>query len=152
MGTKVCTRCHLEKDISEFGWERLFQKRASQCKQCRVEVRMQYYDENKEKELEYKWKRQLEKREEARIYVVNYLSNHPCVGIDPEGCPYHETDPSVLTFDHVRGIKKMAISQMVNQGYSIKALQEEIDKCEVRCHNCHHRIEKQRRGTKYPGL
>lgn len=67
MGAKVCTRCGLEKDISEFGWERLFQKRASQCKSCRNEVRMQYYDENKEKELEYKWKRQLEKREEARL-------------------------------------------------------------------------------------
>jgi len=143
MGTKICTRCGLEKDISEFGWERLFQKRASQCKYCRNEVRMKYYDENKEKELEYKWKRQLEKREEARLYVFNYLSTHPCVDCG-------ERDPLVLTFDHVRGRKKMAISQMVNQGYSIQALQAEIDKCEVRCHNCHHRIEKKRRGTIYP--
>ena len=32
----------------------------------------------------------------------------------------------------------MSISQMVNQGYSIEALQAEIDKCEVRCLECHH--------------
>jgi DNA-directed RNA polymerase subunit RPC12/RpoP len=46
----------------------------------------------------------------------------------------------------------MVISQMVNQGYSIEALQAEISKCEVRCHNCHHRIEKKRRGTIYPDV
>lgn len=142
MRTKICTGCGVEKDVSEFGWEKLFQKRASQCKSCRKEVHMKYYDENKEKELEYQWKRQLEKREQARLYVFNYLKIHLCVDCG-------EADPIVLTFDHVRGTKKMALSQMVNQGYSITALQTEIDKCEVRCHNCHHRIEKKRRGTVY---
>jgi hypothetical protein len=43
----------------------------------------------------------------------------------------------------------MNISQMVNQGYSIEAMQSEIDKCEVRCGNCHMRKEKQRRGIAY---
>ena len=145
MGTKICTRCGLEKDISEFGWERLFQIRSSQCKTCRNEVRKEYYNENKEIELEYKWKRQLEKRDKAREYVFAYLSIHPCVDCG-------EGDPIVLTFDHIKGIKKMAISQLVNQGYSITALKEEIDKCEVRCHNCHQRVEKKRRGTVYPGV
>ena len=143
MGTRVCTKCGIEKDISEFGWERLFQKRSSQCKSCRNAKRMEYYDENKEKELEYKWKRQLDKREEARTFVYDYLSKHRCVDCQID-------NPMILTFDHVRGKKKMAISQMVNQGYSKEALQAEIDKCEVRCHNCHHLIEKKRRGTKYP--
>jgi hypothetical protein len=77
------------------------------------------------------------------------LRSQPCVGIDPEGCPYRETDPFVLTFHHVRGTKKMDISQMVNQGYSLPAMQEEIEKCIVLCFNCHMRSEKQRRGTKY---
>jgi hypothetical protein len=82
-------------------------------------------------------------------FVTEYLRSQPCVGIDPEGCPYRETDPFVLTFHHVRGTKKMDISQMVNQGYSLPAMQEEIEKCIVLCFNCHMRSEKQRRGTKY---
>jgi hypothetical protein len=103
---------------------------------------MHYYTRNKEKELEYKSGRQVEKREQARHYVFEYLSAHPCVDCG-------QADPTVLTFDHVRGKKKMNISQMVNQGYSLKAIQHEIDICDVRCGNCHMRIEKQRRGTIY---
>lgn len=144
MTTKVCTKCGIEKDINEFGWERRF-KRYAQCKTCRVEKRMEYYEENKEKELTYKWERQVRQREKARLYVFAYLSTHPCVDCG-------EREPLVLTFDHVRVVKKMALSQMLNQGYSIQALQTEIDKCEVRCHNCHHRIEKKPRGTIYPDL
>ena len=77
--------------------------------------------------------------------MFTYLTDHPCVDC-------RETDPLVLTFDHVRGKKKMNISQMVNQGYSIETLQDEIIKCEVRCMNCHMRIEKKRRGPIYPGV
>ena len=52
MTTKICRKCGLEKDINEFGWERRL-KRAARCKTCRVEDRMDYYENNKEKELEY---------------------------------------------------------------------------------------------------
>jgi hypothetical protein len=134
MATKVCTKCGLEKDINEFGWERRF-KRSARCKSCRVEDRMDYYEKNKEKELAYKWDRQIRQREKARAFVQEYLKTHPCVDCG-------QSNPLILTFDHVRGNKKMALSQMVNRGYSITALQAEIDKCEVRCHNCHHLIEK----------
>jgi hypothetical protein len=55
----------------------------------------------------------------------------------------------MLRDNTITGTKKMNISQMVNQGYSIEAIQKEISVCVVRCANCHMRIEKQRRGTKY---
>jgi hypothetical protein len=103
---------------------------------------MDYYRRNKEKELKYKSERQVGKREEARRFVFDYLSSHPCVDCS-------ESDPMVLTFDHVKGNKKMDISQMVNQGYRLGAIETEISKCEVRCANCHMRIEKKRRGTIY---
>jgi hypothetical protein len=77
---------------------------------------MDYYERNKEKELAYKWDRQVKKREEARLYVFTYLSEHPC-----QDCG--ENDPLVLTFDHVRGTKKTNVSQMVNQGYSLRLIQ-----------------------------
>ena len=48
-----------------------------------------------------------------------------------------ESNPLVLDFDHVRGNKKMCISNMVRNSYSIETIQKEIEKCEIRCSNCH---------------
>jgi hypothetical protein len=135
---KVCSKCGQAKDESEYSWNIRGVKRHSACNSCRVSERMDYYRRNKEKELKYKSERQVGKREEARHFVFDYLSSHPCVDCS-------ESDPMVLTFDHVNGNKKMDISQMVNQGYSLEAIENEISKCEVRCANCHMRIEKQRK-------
>jgi hypothetical protein len=135
---KVCTKCGLPKDDSEYSWSIRNIKKHSACNPCRNLERMDYYERNKDKELAYKWDRQLRKREEARQFVDAYKGTHPCVDC---GNP----DPESLTFDHVRGVKKMTIANMVNLGYSIEALQSEIDKCEVRCWTCHMKIEKKRR-------
>ena len=142
MNTKICTKCGEEKGEAEYSWSIKNVKRHSSCKSCRASERMEYYQQNKGKELKYKANRQKKEREVARRFVFEYLTSHPCVDCG-------ESDPLVLTFDHVSGRKKMNISQMVNRGYSLDALQKEIDKCEVRCGNCHLRIEKQRRGTIY---
>jgi hypothetical protein len=111
MTTKICTKCGKEKDVNEFGWERPF-RRDARCKTCRVEDRMDYYERNKEKDLEYKWDRQVAKREEARLFVFNYLAIHPCEGILPDGTRCNQSDPYVLTFHHVRGMKKNNVSQL----------------------------------------
>lgn len=142
MSTRICTKCGLSKDDSEYAWSIRGVKKHSACNSCRAFERKDYYRRNKERELKYKAKRQVAKREEARHFVFAYLRDHPCVDCG-------ESDPMVLTFDHVTGRKKMDISQMVNQGYSFDAIRNEIEKCEVRCANCHMRIEKQRRGTIY---
>ena len=139
---KICTKCGLQKGDTEYSWSIKGIKKHSTCKKCRSEERMDYYKRNKERELKYKSERQLIKREEARTFVFGYLKSHPCVDCG-------ENDPMVLTFDHVRGNKKMNISQMVNQGYSLAVIQKEIEKCEVRCGNCHLKVEKTRRGTIY---
>ena len=143
MTTKPCSKCGEEYDISQYTWSIRGVKRHSKCPKCRSEERIDYYNRHKDEELAYKYERQKDRRDEARLYVFTYLTTHPCADC-------FETDPLVLTFDHVRGTKKMNISQMVNQGYSIQVLQAEIDKCEVRCMNCHMKIEKKRRGTIYP--
>ena len=142
VATRICTKCGLPKDDSEYTWSIRGIKKHSSCNSCRNLERMDYYDRNKDKELKYKAERQVNKREEARHFVFDYLSQSHCVDCGT-------TDPMVLTFDHVRGSKKMNISQMVNQGYSLDAIQKEIDKCEVRCASCHMKIEKKRRGTVY---
>lgn len=73
-----------------------------------------------------------------REYVNNYLSTHPCID-----CA--ESDIVVLEFDHVKGEKFKDISQMRSECYSIAKIQEEMNKCEVRCANCHRRVTHQRR-------
>jgi hypothetical protein len=138
---KTCTKCDQVKNDDEFSWSIKGIKKHSSCNSCRVEERMDYYERNKDKELKYKYERQIVKREEARGFVFGYLNNCVC-----SGCG--ETDPLVLTFHHTDK-KKMDISQMVNQGYSLVAIKNEIDKCVILCANCHMRVEKERRGTVY---
>ena len=65
-------------------------------------------------------------------HVWDYLLAHPCVDCG-------ETDPIVLEFDHVRGEKVFALSNMVQRQFSLAKLDAEIAKCEVRCANCHKR-------------
>ena len=72
--------------------------------------------------------------------VATHLESHPCVDC---GCD----DIDVLEFDHVRGTKTDNVADMVRKSVSVKRLFDEIDKCEVRCANCHRRVTKQRRQT-----
>ena len=69
-------------------------------------------------------RRQYQKKE----YISNWLLTHPCAdcGI---------TDVRVLQFDHVRGEKIFCVTAYGS--HSLDKLVEEIDKCEVRCANCH---------------
>lgn len=49
-------------------------------------------------------------------------------------CGYDER-PEALDFDHVRGEKKYSVGRM--PGRSDKAIFAEVEKCVVRCANCH---------------
>jgi hypothetical protein len=74
---------------------------------------------------------------EKRKWIADYLVDHPCVDCG-------EADPDVLDFDHVRGVKLFTIAMAVRNGRSLKAIQAEIEKCDVRCANCHRRITRRR--------
>ena len=65
-------------------------------------------------------------------YVYEYLLNHPCIDCG-------EIDPIVLEFDHIKGQKIESVSKMIAQRTSISKIEKEIDKCKVRCANCHKR-------------
>jgi len=133
---RQCSKCRVYKDDEEFPFKfQLLGRRHSECKDCRNKYQADYYQRTKDQRLEYKAQRQSDKREEARHLVYEYLQNSSCMDCG-------EFDPLVLTFDHVRGKKKMNISQMVNQGYSVEAILAEISLCEVVCSNCHMRREK----------
>jgi hypothetical protein len=63
-------------------------------------------------------------------FVYKYLLGKKCID-----CP--ESDIRVLQFDHVRGKKITEVSKMVHEGYSLDMIKKEIEKCEIRCANCH---------------
>jgi hypothetical protein len=65
-------------------------------------------------------------------FVMDYLTIHSCVDCG-------ESDPVVLDFDHVRGEKRLPINTIIVSWLSLAVLKLEIEKCEVRCANCHRR-------------
>jgi hypothetical protein len=74
-----------------------------------------------------------------RAYINNHLKANPCVDCG-------ETDIVVLEFDHIGDDKHFSISDATRHGYSIKNIEKEIAKCEVRCANCHRKKTYERGG------
>jgi hypothetical protein len=52
-------------------------------------------------------------------------------------CPCGEDDPRCLDFHHRDPVSKKQIVSVLAHGGSMRALLEEIAKCDVRCCNCH---------------
>lgn len=98
------------------------------CKLCQNEYSRNHYESNKNQYLE----RNKRYREKIQDCVVQYLKNHPCVDCG-------ETDLVVLDFDHVRGEKVREVSAMIRAKCGWTSILREIEKCDVRCANCHRR-------------
>lgn len=133
MSLKACSICKQEKSFSEFNQN----KRKSDglqtvCRDCNKKRSRKYYNDNKDHHKTVVYARKIDHIQASKEFVYEYLKNHGCVD-----CP--EKDPVVLDFDHVRGKKYKGISQMVHRGNSLDKIKKEIEKCEVRCANCHRR-------------
>jgi len=89
-----------------------------------------HYEANKETYLKRIKKRNKSQRKINKEYVQQIKENSKCVDCG-------ETNSLLLDFDHVRGEKKMCISNMAHQAYSLESIKEEMTKCETRCSNCH---------------
>lgn len=128
---KRCKHCNKNKAESEFRKCSKFEDGLDTwCKVCRrVSDKKTYYNHLETNRKDGR-RRKYKARDIARHYVLDYLKTHPCVD-----CGEH--DPVVLEFDH-RENKLEAISTLM-QDSSIKRIQEEIDKCDIRCANCHRR-------------
>lgn len=82
-----------------------------------------------EREKDMHRARQRRRTAKNRVYLAEYKVSVGCVD-----CGYKE-NPVALQFDHVRGEKTRNLSQMGAK--SLERIITEIDKCEVRCANCH---------------
>lgn len=111
---------------------------------------VQYYISNKQW-MNAKEKRKLNKDSVSynrkkgvlrnRQYIDEILKNSSCIDCG-------NNDPRVLEFDHVRGEKLGHISHGIRSAWNISKLQAEIEKCEIRCCNCHRIVTIERRKHK----
>jgi hypothetical protein len=72
---------------------------------------------------------------------VNELKLNPCTDCKQT---FHSI---AMDFDHVRGTKIKAVSQMINSGFGLEKIKLEIEKCDLVCSNCH-RIRTHERRSK----
>lgn len=130
---RTCPRCKQELSDESFNWKIKNRKRASYCRECsRDYIRHRYLNN-----LEYyaKKARRNNNRHIQKLYnyIGNYFQVHPCIDCG-------ETDILVLEFDHRKPADKFAeVGIIIKRGLSLKVLQDEMAKCDVRCANCHRR-------------
>jgi len=138
---KQCTKCKQTKNIDEFWFkDKKKGKRSSWCTHCFKEYKQKVYPTNASYYIQYAKKRNSKVYYILREFLWGYLKDHPCIDCG-------EDDPIVLEFDHkIKEDKKASISDMIKNYCSIESLVTEINKCEVRCANCHRRKTAKERG------
>lgn len=102
------------------------------------EAQKRYYEENKEK---YRIATR-SRRSIFRQHIESIKSDTPCHDCGIQYPPY------IMDFDHVRGEKRWNIGSQLQRASSLSDLQEEIDKCEIVCANCHRHRTHQRQLSK----
>ena len=130
MTTKPCTKCGIEKLLEEFS-KKTKNRLNSRCKICVREFTREHYLKNKDYYIDKAIKHNKKYKLINQKFIWDFLKTHPCVDCG-------ESDPIVLEFDHIKD-KANNISNMISQSYSLDTIKEEIEKCEVRCANCHRR-------------
>jgi len=127
-----CTKCKKEKLINEFNFKiKALGLRHHQCRECTRLLVKNHYNSNKGYYLKKTHKRNTKLRLEILSYLNSYLLKNPCVDCG-------ESDIIVLEFDHRGKIPKFkAVSSLIRLRYPLDKIKEEINKCEVRCANCH---------------
>ena len=130
MRTRTCLHCREEKEIGEFYFAAARGKRHVYCKSCKIAYNKRHYRENKQRYIDLVMQKKRERLPDNRSNLWKYLLANPCIDCG-------ETDLIVLEFDHLDPLTKTAnISEMMSS-YTWKRIRKEIDKCEVRCANCH---------------
>jgi hypothetical protein len=131
--SKICSTCKEEKLLVDFHKGNAKFGRRSKCKSCIRTINALYNSKKDKGKERVRALRYLNKHlDEPRKYVTNLLKSSSCIDCG-------ETNPITLQFDHVRGKKKYDISSLLARRHAnkMKLLLAEIDKCEIRCANCH---------------
>ena len=128
MQTKICSKCKEEKSIELFSKNKSKKSGYScECKECHKIIRKNYYDNNREKEINRVHVRRVKqvkdfKEFKSKLKCILCNENHIAT------LHFHHLDPST---------KEIDLSTAVRLGWSKDKLEKEINKCVVLCANCH---------------
>src|ERR1041385_343252 len=132
MEEKFCRLCQRQKKINEFAWKiKIKNLRQSYCKDCQNIRSKEHYQKNQKIYIAKARKRNKFVLAQIQRYVWEYLSKHSCIDCG-------ESDIVVLEFDH-QGNKRHLLSEIIKERSSLLRVKQEIEKCVVRCANCHKR-------------
>lgn len=130
---RTCSACHLSKPTSAFSFsDRRTGALNWYCRPCHAAYRRAHYLANKADYVRRAVTQVRARREQNRREVLRYLATRGCVDCG-------RSDPVVLEFDHRDPREKlMNIGDMIVSKRWARVLAE-IEKCDVRCANCHRR-------------
>ncbi len=131
---KTCSRCGRSLPLEDFTWkDKAKSKRHYACRDCMREYIRNHYKNHTRYYVEKAHRRKKRYLIETYAKIKEYFLAHPCADCG-------EADPVVLEFDHIdRSTKTAAISVMIKFQRPWRVILQEIEKCEVRCANCHRR-------------
>lgn len=133
IGLRRCSRCGEAKPIEEFPMKiRSRGLRRVWCRDCCRAYGREHYRRNRSVYLAKAQRRRQVERPRIRAWIDDYLRQHPCVDCG-------ESRIAVLDFDHRdRSQKELTVAELAGL-MTWSRLRSEIEKCDVRCANCHRR-------------
>ncbi len=138
-GLRLCRICKSNRPLTEFPFRSMrIQTRQWICLECQRTYSRAWYANNRARQAATARRNDDKRVRRATAFVQAFLSTHPC-----NDCG--QPNSIVLEFDHLRA-KKEEISAMVRRGAPISSIALEMEKCEVRCANCHRRKTARDRG------
>ena len=128
-----CSACGQDKVAADFSFSDSTRRLLnSYCRTCHAAYRRAHYLANKPDYIRRAIAQVKARRVQNRRMVLDYLRTHPCVD-----CGL--ATPAALDFDHRdRKTKLSEVGKMMVSKRWPRVLAE-IEKCDVRCVNCHHR-------------
>lgn len=133
LGLRRCSRCGELKPVDDFPIKnKATGLRSVWCRSCRRAYGKEHYQRERAGYLTRARRRRKAERPLIDALVDDYLRTHPCIDC---GC----SDITVLEFDHRDpSLKTETVGRLKASATSSMVLRE-IEKCDVRCANCHRR-------------
>jgi hypothetical protein len=132
-GLRQCSTCREYKPYEDFAFADMKTgARQYNCRVCHSRYRRAHYLSNKPDYIRRSVAQVNGRRAENRREIAAYLLTHPCVDCG-------ERDVLVLEFDHRDPELKWKAIGVLAVARRWPRVLEEIEKCDVRCVNCHRR-------------